>query len=43
MDKTTIQVSKETALKLAGMGAKGESYETIIKKMIEKNERSAGK
>jgi predicted CopG family antitoxin len=33
---TTIQVSKETAEKLARMGKKGDSYEAIIQKLLKK-------
>jgi predicted CopG family antitoxin len=32
---TTIQISKETREKLADMGKKGETYDDIIKKLIE--------
>jgi hypothetical protein len=32
---TTIQLSKETREALADMGKKGETYEDIIKKLIE--------
>jgi predicted CopG family antitoxin len=33
---TTIQISKPTREKLADMGKKGETYDDIIKKLIEK-------
>jgi len=32
---TTIQISKETREKLVDMGKKGETYDDIIKKLIE--------
>lgn len=34
--KTTIQITKETADKLATLGKKGESYEDIILKLLKK-------
>lgn len=33
MDITTIQLSKETKDKIASLGAKGESYDEIIKRI----------
>ena len=33
---TTIQVSKETAEKLAKLGAKGDSYDAIIQRLLNK-------
>jgi len=33
-EKTTIQVSKDTATRLAAKGVKGESYETIIRRLL---------
>lgn len=33
MDITTIQLSKETKEKIASFGAKGESYDEILKKI----------
>ncbi len=35
-NKTTIAVTKETAAKLAKLGKKGESYEDILKKLLER-------
>lgn len=35
MDITTIQISKDTRDELAEMGKKGETYNEIIKKLIE--------
>jgi hypothetical protein len=34
-DLTTIQISKETRDELADMGKKGETYDEIIKKLIQ--------
>ncbi len=33
METTTIQLSKETRDKIASFGAKGESYDTILKRV----------
>ena len=33
MDITTIQISKETKDKISSFGAKGESYDTIIRRI----------
>lgn len=35
-EMTTIQVSKDTAEKLAAMGKKGDSYEAIIQRLLKK-------
>jgi len=35
MDRTTIQIAKETRDKLAEMGKKGETYDEIINKLIQ--------
>ena len=35
-DKTTIQVSWETVKKLCTIGRKGETYDEIIRKLLEK-------
>ena len=37
--KTTIQVSKATADKLSKRGAKGESYDVIIRKLLERKSK----
>jgi hypothetical protein len=35
MDITTIQIAKETRDELADLGKKGETYDEIIKKLIQ--------
>jgi hypothetical protein len=42
-DKALVQVSTETKTRLDNLGKKGDSYEDIIKKLLDQNEkRKAG-
>jgi len=36
MERTSIMVSKDFALKIASYGKKGETYQTILEKLIKK-------
>jgi hypothetical protein len=39
-DKTMVQVSKETRDALHAIGKKGESYDTIIRRLLKRNKGS---
>jgi len=43
MQKTSIQVSKETAQRLAALGKKGDTYEAIIIRLLGKARERDGK
>ena len=39
MTSTTIQIQKQTQLKLKGVGTMGDTYDSVISRLIEEHER----